>query len=128
MNIIILGYYSHGNYGDDLFEVIFKKLYVNYNLTFYDPNKINIIPDNIDIIVCGGGDIINDFFMKQIVKLKLSAEAKYKKKIPTYAISVGITYKKSVILGKSHYLDIFRVMLLGRPIRLALSTLRLEYN
>ena len=107
MNIIVLGYYSHGNYGDDLFEVIFKKLYVNYNLIFYDPNKITIIPDNVDIIVCGGGDIINDFFMKQIVKLKLSAEAKYKKKIPTYAISVGITYKKSVILGKSHYLDIF---------------------
>jgi polysaccharide pyruvyl transferase WcaK-like protein len=107
MNIIVLGYYSHGNYGDDLFEVIFKKLYVNYNLTFYDPNKLNLIPENVDIIVCGGGDIINDFFMKQIVKLKLSAEAKHKKKIPTYAISVGITYKKSVILGKSHYLDIF---------------------
>lgn len=107
MNITILGYYAHGNYGDDLFEVIFKKIYSGHNLIFYDPNKITSIPDSTDIIICGGGDIINDWFMEQIAKLKIRAEQKANKRIPTYAISIGITFKKSIPENKPYYLDVF---------------------
>ncbi len=107
MNIVILGYYAHGNYGDDLFEVVFKKLYSEHNLSFYDPNKITSIPESTDIIICGGGDIINDWFMSQISKLKIRAEQKANKRIPTYAISIGITFKKSIPEFKPYYLDIF---------------------
>jgi polysaccharide pyruvyl transferase WcaK-like protein len=107
MNIVILGYYAHGNYGDDLFEVIFKKLYSEHNLSFYDPNKITSIPDSTDIIICGGGDIINDWFMEQISKLKILAEKKVNRRIPTYAISIGITFKKSIPSNKPYYLDLF---------------------
>lgn len=107
MNITILGYYGHGNYGDDLFEVIFKKIYSGNNLNFYDPNKITSIPDSTDIIICGGGDIINDWFMEQIAKLKIRAEKKAGKRIPTYAISIGVTFKKSIPTNKPYYLDIF---------------------
>jgi len=107
MNIVILGYYAHGNYGDDLFEVIFKKLYSEHNLSFYDPNKITSIPDSTDIIICGGGDIINDWFMEQISKLKIRAEQKANRRIPTYAISIGVTFKKSIPTDKPYYLDIF---------------------
>ncbi len=107
MNIVILGYYAHGNYGDDLFEVIFKKLYSEHNLSFYDPNKITSIPESTDIIICGGGDIINDWFMGQISKLKIKAEQKTNRRIPTYAISIGVTFKKSIPESKPYYLDIF---------------------
>jgi polysaccharide pyruvyl transferase WcaK-like protein len=107
MNIVILGYYSHGNYGDDLFEVIFKKLYSEHNLSFYDPNKLSSIPESTDIIICGGGDIINDWFMEQISKLKIRAEQKANRRIPTYAISIGVTFKKSIPSDKPYYLDIF---------------------
>ena len=107
MNIVILGYYGHGNYGDDMFEVIFKKLYLEHNLSFYDPNKISAIPESTDIIICGGGDIINDWFMQQISKLKIRAEQKANKRIPTYAISIGVTFKKSIPNSKPYYLDIY---------------------
>jgi len=107
MNITILGYYGHGNYGDDLFEVLFKKIYSGNNLNFYEPNKITYIPDSTDIIICGGGDIINDWFMEQIAKLKIRAEQKAGKKIPTYAISIGVTFKNSIPNDKPYYLDVF---------------------
>ena len=45
--------------------------------------------------------------MKQIIKLKYNLEDKVKKKIPTYAISIGITFKKSFYDNKPYYLDIF---------------------
>lgn len=107
MNITVLGYYSHGNYGDDLFEVLFKKLYSDHIINFYDPNKLLTLPESTDILICGGGDIINDWFMEQIAKLKIRAEQKSSKHIPTYAISIGITFKKSIPNNKPHYLDIF---------------------
>ena len=107
MNIVFLGYYGHNNYGDDYFEFIFKKIFSNYKITFYNPNKITSLSESTNIIICGGGDIINDYFMNQIVKLKYNLEEKVKKKIPTYAISIGITFKKSFYENKPYYLDIF---------------------
>lgn len=107
MIIAVLGYYGHGNYGDDLFEVIFKKLYSEHTLYFYDPNKITYLQEWVDVIICGGGDIINDWFMNKIAYLKIRAEQKYKKRIPTYAISIGITFKNSIPNDKPYYLDIF---------------------
>jgi len=130
MNIIFLGYYSHGNYGDDLFEVIFKKLFgLNNTLTFYDPNNLTSLSESTDIIICGGGDIINDFFMKQICKLKIQYETKYKKRIPTYALSIGITYKKSIYANKPHYLDIFDYFIVRNKIdaEMLITRYGLEY-
>ena len=124
MNIIFFGYYGFFNYGDDFFEIIFKKLFVNYSISFYDPNKLSNISELIDIIVCGGGDIINDFFMKKICKLKFKAEEKYNKKIPTYCLSVGVTYKHSLTPFKPHYLDIFDYFILRNKIDADILTKR----
>jgi polysaccharide pyruvyl transferase WcaK-like protein len=107
MNILFLGYYNHNNMGDDYFEFIFQKMFINYNIYFIDPNDLKIINKNIDILVCGGGDIINDYFMNKIVSLKYDYEETNNKKLLTYAISVGITYKLSIYQDKVHYLDIF---------------------
>jgi len=107
MNILFLGYYNHNNMGDDYFEFIFKKMFSNYNIFFIDPNKLDKIDNNIDILICGGGDIINDYFMNKIVSLKYEYELLNKKKLLTYAISIGVTYKLSIYQDKTHYLDIF---------------------
>lgn len=100
--ILFLGYYGHLNMGDDYFEFMFRNIFKNYSITFANPNKIDKIPEDTDILICGGGDIINDYFMLKICELKKNFGM-----IPTYAISVGVTYKLSFHKGKSYYLDIF---------------------
>ena len=116
MNILFLGYYNHNNMGDDYFEFIFKKMFNNYNIYFIDPNNLTEINKNINILVCGGGDIINDYFMNKIVLLKYNFEKNNNKKLLTYAISVGITYKLSIYPDKIHYLDIFDYLIVRNKI------------
>ncbi len=81
MNILIYGYYGLNNLGDDLFEYIFKKLFSpydhNYNITIQNPNNL-VIKDDIDIVICGGGDIITDYFMIPLLKAKRKWEIKNK--------------------------------------------------
>lgn len=69
MNIIILGYYYRSNLGDDLLMNTIYKLLQNhdYNLKFINPDD-NFVLDNIDIIILGGGEILNDYFIDKIVK------------------------------------------------------------
>jgi polysaccharide pyruvyl transferase WcaK-like protein len=102
--------------GDDYFEFIFKKMFNNYNIYFIDPNNLTEINKNINILVCGGGDIINDYFMNKIVLLKYNFEKNNNKKLLTYAISVGITYKLSIYPDKIHYLDIFDYLIVRNKI------------
>ena len=106
--ITFLGYYHKSNYGDDYFEYIFTKLFSQgYKIAFFDPNSIDSLPSETDIIVCGGGDIVNDYFMHKIYNLKKKHELKTNKKLFCYLISVGITYKKSIFEYKAHFLDMF---------------------
>lgn len=69
MNIIVLGYYYRNNLGDDL---LMNTIYTllnnnNYNLKFVNPDDYYIL-DNIDIIILGGGEILNDYFIDKIIK------------------------------------------------------------
>jgi hypothetical protein len=90
MNILILGYYGQYNCGDDGFYICFKEFFSdfkNINLDFYQPHQITLINQNkYDLIICGGGDIINDYFMKDIINIKK------KHTCPMLAVSIGIPY------------------------------------
>jgi len=111
-NILFFGYYHQNNYGDDYFEYMFTKIFGNdHNISFYEPNKVTSISSDIDIIVCGGGDIICDYFMLHICKLKQQYEERFNKTLLSYCISVGVTYKKSINEYKPYYLDIFDYMI-----------------
>jgi hypothetical protein len=97
-NILILGFYDRKNIGDECYKKAFPILFKNNigKITFVCTDDIDRIPDDISIVVCGGGDIINEYFMKKVQDLLKNFVGR------TYAISVGIPYK-----SMSKYLHIF---------------------
>lgn len=101
MNILILGYYNRNNLGDDLFKLVFGNI-LSHNLTFSNPDDIKKIPENTDIVIVGGGDLINDYFMNKIRSLVNNT------RIPVYAIGVGFPY---IELATPEYVNIFDVII-----------------
>lgn len=94
--ILIFGYYNRQNWGDDVFEYVFK------NYIFNDSNKYELIFKNldglnndielyktVDTVIIGGGDIINSYFFDN-EKLALFRQVFDKK--PIYFVGVGLTY------------------------------------
>ena len=59
MKILVLGWYSHLNVGDDLFVDAFKKLFPQFSFTFTDHITNNHL-HNIDAVFIGGGSILNE--------------------------------------------------------------------
>ena len=91
MKILLYGYYNKHNFGDDLFEFILKKYLDSKNILYIVSNSSNLNEIyttnlNIDMIIFGGGEIINDYFMIPIFKY-----IKYNNlyNIPIYGISIG---------------------------------------
>lgn len=85
MSILILGFYDRGNLGDETYKVVFPRLLPGHTCTFCN------IDDPVDVssyryLICGGGDLINEYFVSRIEKI-----------LPTFhgkkiALSVGISY------------------------------------
>ena len=98
IHIVIYGYYGQNNLGDDLFEYVFKFLIgTRYRVTF----TCNIIPNDVDIIIYGGGDLFNDFFYNSF---KLPQHPP--QHIPIYVISAGIPYPSHINKGSYSIFDI----------------------
>ena len=76
-NIYVIGYYDHENLGDETYKLTFNYIFdtflpktdlQHYNIEFLDCDKINLKKFiDSDIIVLGGGDIINEYFLDQII-------------------------------------------------------------
>lgn len=99
LNILVLGFYDRGNAGDEMYKTAFRHIFKNdrnVQLTFKCTDDVDKIPSNTDIVICGGGDIINEYFMTKIMKLLKHFTG------PIYAVSVGIPFANS-----TKYLDIF---------------------
>lgn len=105
MNIVILGYYNRQNLGDDLFQYVFEKFfetrYPDANVLYINPDDVKRISSETDIIIVGGGDIINNYFME---KIRILVDGL---RCPIYAIGVGFPYPQLITPG---YLDIFDVI------------------
>lgn len=93
----IIGYYEHCNFGDDQYQTSFVKLlsdctHSDYTVDFYNCDKIHLyeFSDN-DIIILGGGDVLNPYFLNKINK-------KFKD-TPNIiiAFSVGLPYTKTLV-------------------------------
>lgn len=98
-NILVLGFYDRANAGDEMYKTAFAYIFRNdpyVRLTFKCTDDIEKIPCDTHIVICGGGDIINDYFMTKIQKLLKSFYG------PIYAVSVGIPFSNGI-----KYLDIF---------------------
>ena len=106
--ISVVGYYDHNNTGDEQYKLTFKKMIndnlpydrnTKYNIRFVDCDKLKeteII--ETEIIILGGGDILNNYFLDEI-------NEKFKNKNnKIIAVSVGLPYIN--ILEKTEKLSI----------------------
>ena len=87
-----------------MYEQAFKKLFSDYSLSFLNPDDIKILPINTDILVCGGGEILNDYFIDKIITI--IDKSNYTGTV--VGISVGIAFDSIVPTGK---LDIFDMII-----------------
>jgi hypothetical protein len=100
-DVLVLGFYNKGNLGDEMFKESMPLLFPNHNLCFVD---LDTIIDKCNFngtykaIICGGGDLINDYFQQKI----LFAINGFKG--PVIAFGIGITYPDLIDKG---YLDIY---------------------
>ena len=91
--IIVVGYYNHANLGDEQYKETFQYVIDNYLSTFtnttvfVDCDKFkNFILFETDVIILGGGDVLNYYFLDQI-HAKLSGKPN-----KLLAVSVGLPY------------------------------------
>jgi polysaccharide pyruvyl transferase WcaK-like protein len=108
--ITVIGYYGKKNLGDDLFEVVFNLLEAsspNLQLQLMEPGSARNLDDDVTALVCGGGDIVTDYFMKCVIERKNEWEARVGRRLPLYAVSIGVSFPETIQDGRSHYLDLF---------------------
>ena len=99
--IIVLGYYNKQNLGDEMFRETIPLLFPNHKLDFIGSDSVKKDCDyngTYKAIICGGGDIINNYFHKKI----LLAVKNFKG--PVIALGIGIPYPSLIDKG---YLDIY---------------------
>jgi hypothetical protein len=104
---LVLGYYNKQNLGDEQYRlsipIFLTKSGFAGDVTFANPYNITEIPASTKLVVCGGGDIINDWFLTKITNLISKFEG------PVIALSVGITYASTIT---AKYLDKYDHILL----------------
>lgn len=84
VRVMVLGWYDRDNLGDECYREAFRLLFSN--VVFACTDKVDAIPPDVDVVVCGGGDIVNPFFMAKIGRLLKTFDG------PCYAVSVGIPF------------------------------------
>ena len=69
--ILCTGFYFRDNLGDDLFYCMFKNIFddmkIDYQISSLD--DIKSLDSNVDLIILGGGEILNSYFLSKIQKL-----------------------------------------------------------
>lgn len=96
--VLVLGFYDRGNAGDELYKACFARLFgprvACVCLDDVDDKLVDLA--GFDAIVCGGGDVVNAYFMKKLRRVLLRTQA------PCYAVSVGIPFASC-----AEHLDLF---------------------
>jgi len=65
--IAILGYYNHGNFGDEQYKETLSKLIGNDEVSFFDIDTISSDKlSHFSKIIVGGGDILNPYFLDKL--------------------------------------------------------------
>jgi polysaccharide pyruvyl transferase WcaK-like protein len=99
MNISVIGYYNHYNIGDDQYKESFGRIFRQYlkisqepNVRFIDCDRLheNTFGDD-EVIILGGGDILNGYFMNKVVAKFTGCRNKI------IALSVGLPYKDTLV-------------------------------
>lgn len=111
-NITILGYFGKANLGDELFKVAFEAIECAnpdaVKLTLAEPTQAGLtLSEDTDALICGGGDIATNYFLDVVLRLKDEYEHKTGKRLPTVAVSIGISFPENINDTRSTALDIF---------------------
>lgn len=93
-NIYVVGYFGHANTGDEnylhTFEYVFQRYlfnFKNYNIIYLDCDHVKITTFiDSDIIILGGGDVLNNYFLDRIISTFINKPNKI------LAVSVGVPY------------------------------------
>lgn len=81
--VTVLGWYGHGNTGDEAYRLAFPALFPGLNFEFTD--RITAEPE---AVVLGGGNVLSPHFLDQVVDFRS----------PVHLLSVGLTPKDKVYL------------------------------
>lgn len=106
MNILILGYYDRSNLGDEMYKEVMGQVLIQSGnipkLTFICTDDLSHDTDlsSYDAIICGGGDIVNEYFFD---KIKDSSVVTYTKNI--FAVSIGIPIFEFINNGSLNIFD-----------------------
>lgn len=96
---LVLGYYNSGNLGDEQYKTtITGLLHYCKSVLFANPYELESIPKGIELIIYGGGDVINDWFLDKLKNLIKDFTG------PVIALSIGITYPSTL---NENYLGVF---------------------
>jgi len=95
INLKVIGYYGHYNAGDEQYKITFKQLFdnylSNYNIEFIDCDTIiSYTFHSTDVIIVGGGDVLNDYFLDKIIAKFNGCNNKI------IAVSVGLPFKSTL--------------------------------
>ena len=101
--VCVIGYYGHANLGDqsyiESFKRFFEGIFERNSIEFIDCDQIhNVQFSESDLIVVGGGDVLNEYFIDKIIAVFNGKRNKI------IAVSVGLPYKS--ILTNSNKLSI----------------------
>ena len=106
MKILITGYYDRNNYGDDMYQSSFPRVFPKDNIIFVDINKLNqytkeiLEKEKFNLVVLGGGDVLTNYFLNIFNKWYYDNQLK----LPCHAYSVGVPYLSIIESGE---IDIF---------------------
>lgn len=118
INLKIIGYYNHYNAGDEQYKISFLNVFDSYlrseyTCEFLDCDNIhNKQIDETDIIILGGGDVLNNYFLDKIHKRFHNTNNLI------LAVSVGLPYVDTLI--KTDKLNIISYIFLRTPLDLEL--------
>lgn len=100
-NVLILGFYDRNNAGDEMYKLAIPRIFqseVNMTFDFRCMDDLMFLdPSRYAFVICGGGDIINKYFMQKAIDFL----ANYNGRV--YAFSIGIPYAHD----DAHYLNLF---------------------
>lgn len=118
LSLKVIGYYNHQNAGDEQYKETFVKLFdtylrSEYIIDFLDCDKIHEYDfKKHDIIILGGGDVLNNYFLDKINKRFKRGEHLI------LAVSVGLPYIETLI--KTNKMDIIDYIFLRTKVDLDL--------
>lgn len=111
-DVIITGFFHRHNFGDDLFEWVYRKFFETdprlkrfkpHYVATDDIHHLNIVElkTSCACIVLAGGDVLNDYFLRKIKWLL----QQFGSSVPVVAMSVGVPYIDIISEAKLDFLS-----------------------